>query len=118
MLALNNQSVRADGSVRKQLAQLAAMTIRNAFVSIEIQNPLAAAFAKRIVARLRKISRPCEIKNLGTKVSGNLFCPVSRAGVNDNDLVNDTCNALKTSLEELLLVLDNHAERKPWSTCP
>jgi len=63
-----------------------------------------------VVTSRSEIVYPGEVDNTCAEAGGDVFGAVSRAGVGDNDLVEDPRHRLEAPTEGVLFVLDNDAQ--------
>ena len=86
----------------------------NRFVRVEHQNPVARGQLEAVVPREAEIVLPCALEYACAIRLRDLHRPVCAAGVNEDDLVNETAHRLEAPREVTFLVLRNHAQRKGW----
>ena len=105
-----------DGEVgrnRTQVEQSPSRLGRDLFVGVEDQRPALRGHPQRHVAGPAEIAAPFAVLELGSELLRDLDRAIGRAGVDDDNLVDDAFDAAQAVFEEALLVLDDHAQADP-----
>ncbi len=105
------QAVALDVLVVQQLLQRRA--VDQLLVGVEHQDPVARRGVDARVARGGEVALPLLVEHGRAERLGDLDGAVDRAGVDDDDLVDDPLHARKAARQVLLLVAHDHAERDP-----
>ncbi len=102
----------------EQVAQAAGVRRLHVLVGVEVDDPVAGRGVDRDVARVGERAVPREVHDLRAERLGDLDGAVGRAGVDDDDLVDDAAQRLEAAGEHLLLVLHDHAQRERQALAP
>ena len=89
----------------------ARVVIDHVLVGIEPEHPVPRGVAQRLVARLAERAGPLEIHDERAVLGGDLAGAVAGAGVDHHHLVHVASHRGQAAGQQLLLVLDDHAQR-------
>ena len=93
--------------VAKQPGKCIAIGNLQAFVGINIEDPIAARPFDGVVARRREIIAPAEVMQLNRIPPGDVYRVVVRTSVDEKDLVDVSDKRSKTIFDECSLVADD-----------
>ena len=107
------QDVVADvRRVRQQRPDRRRRSGSDALVGVDVENPVAPRAIEGVIAGCGEVVRPGELVHPGAVCPRNVHGPIGRAGVDDDDLVDELVERREAGRQEALLVLDDQDSRE------
>ena len=104
---------RRNRRLHEEVAQVLCLAFEN-FVGIDVQNPFAAACFERSVARTAEVVVPVTLDHGRACFTGELDRAIGRAGVVNNDFIDNVREAVETYRKDVGFVFDDHARAEQW----